>query len=137
MNICIKFILYTIIFRNDAFCPEYDEIYRGKEYFAKLEELKNDQTSLEEVIEKICIVSHLIDKEIIHYFDNGHNPLKLLLGGKFNKYSDDQVIKTFRKINSLYQQELQKLFFDDLQNISKSPTIGRTFAVERKIYNIK
>jgi hypothetical protein len=76
-------------------------------------------------LEKISILSHLIDKEFICYIQNGVNPLKIMFAGKFGHFSDDQVFKTFSKVNSVYQSELERIFFEDLKRISETLGTGR------------
>ena len=124
-KICKIINEFLFIIRVDSFCPDFDEIYRNKEFKLKLKEAKIDLKSLEEYLEKIAILSHLINKEFIFYLAVGNNPLKVMFGGKFANFPDNLVTEIFNKINNVYQSELEKLFFDDLKRIKNTVSFGR------------
>lgn len=48
-----------------------------------------------------------------------------MFAGKFGHFDDDQTIKTFSKVNSVYQSELERIFFEDLKRISETLGTGR------------
>ncbi len=43
-----------------------------------------------------------------------------MFGGKFAHYEDDLVFILFNKINSIYQNELETLFFEDMQRVKET-----------------
>jgi hypothetical protein len=127
-----ELVVKTYNHLTDSFCPEYDEIFRDKEYQKKLSEMKVDEEGLEILIEKMVIISFLYDKEFRNYLEGNKNPLKIMLNGKFAQYDLQLVQSLFNQINAFYMRELEALFFDDLKRISKTEANGR---VMLKDYN--
>jgi hypothetical protein len=110
---------------TDSFCPEYEEVFRNKNYQLKVNEMKNHKEGLEILIEKLVIISYLYDKEFRHYIENNKNPLTKILNGKFASYDTELVQSLFFEINSFYMRELEEIFFNDLKRIGQTPTAGR------------
>jgi hypothetical protein len=43
-----------------------------------------------------------------------------MFGGKFAHFDDEVVFKIFNKVNSIYQNELESLFFEDMQRVKET-----------------
>jgi len=99
----------------DFLCPEYNNIFRNNEYNNIIENISNDVEALNIVLEKICILSILYDKELRNYFISNVNPLRVLLKEKFNHFDDKFIIDQFNKINEKYSREMENIFYNDLK----------------------
>jgi hypothetical protein len=110
---------------TDSFCPDYEEVFRGREFQQKVSDMKNDKEGLEVLLEKLVIISYIFDREFRHYLENGKNPLKLILNGKFANYETGLVQAIFSQINAFYMRELEQIFFDDLKRIENTESTGR------------
>jgi uncharacterized protein YnzC (UPF0291/DUF896 family) len=88
-------------------------------------------SSLEEMIEKLCIITHLFDREFDHYknYNNGDTVLKTLWDQKFkNEDITNQKIKEmYEKANQPYREILQQSFKDDLNTLKIIPATGRMY----------
>ena len=99
-----------------------------------MNKLQSDEEGLENLIEKLVIISHLYDREFRHYLDRGANPLKTMFNKKFANYDINKVRNLFYQINAFYVQELETLFLSDMARIEKVPTLGRFGLIECNLY---
>lgn len=112
-------ILADLTYQNitDNLCPEYDRIFRGKVYESFLDDLSKDKETFEELMEKLCILSHLVDKEFQNYLVSNSNPLPFMFNGLFKDIPKNGVSATFGKYNAIYGKELETLYITDMSRI--------------------
>ena len=111
-------------FSVDEYNPDFTKIYRDDEFYNNLENIDSNEESLKIFLEKIVILSHILDREFRNYVDNNVNAIKGLFGKKFEKYEDDYILRLYKQINSYYAKILETLFYNDVKRVVE---IGGTF----------
>lgn len=94
--------------------PPYESIYTTQEY----------NGSIEEVMEKIVILSHLDNKIVRFWIEAGVNPFDHLFAGQF-KYPIKEIQQGFEYFNSYYRDVLTKTLIQDIERIAIRSDRGR------------
>lgn len=99
--------------------PEFDEIYT-REY--------SNLDALEQMVEKLVILTHIYSREFQIYVDKGHG--KTLLEQLWNGHFKDEEVdlaNLFEKVNQPYRQKLVGLMHEDLARLKDMPASGRNY----------
>ena len=99
----------------DFLCPEFTNIFRNKDYDNAVDNMSNSLEDLKIILEKICILSFIFDRECRNYFTCEINPLRAMFKEKFNHFDDAFIVDQFHKINEKYIQEVEQTFYDDIK----------------------
>ena len=109
--------------------PVYTEIYHFDKYREQINELKERDRfeSLEEVMEKIAILSLIYNREFRTYLDMGVNPLESEIFGGLYKHFDIEIVESIlEEKNMKYRNILFGLLAHEIQRLPMSESKGRT-----------
>lgn len=107
----------------------FNDIYQSKFYNGEIEE----------VIEKIVILSHLDGRSIREWIEAGFNPLKKMFLGQYEKdYTIEEIQQGFEYFNSHYKDILNKALIQDIERIPYMSNRGRkTIPVTESVKKIE
>lgn len=106
-------------------CPEFNKIFRNRQFIKKVSEIEASEKHFDELIEKLVIVNLLSYDEFKNFIFSGVNPLKELFMGLFKDYPLEKVLETYKKYYHIYCESLMEVFCDDLERISNYESEGR------------
>lgn len=93
---------------------DYNEVYKTQQY----------NGDIQDIIEKIVILSHLDDRFVRDCIDMDTNPLESMFAGTV-KCTVKELQQGFKYFNSYYREVLSKALVRDIERISVSSVRGR------------
>ncbi len=108
-------------------CPDFNKIFRNKQFIKKVSQLEPTEKNFEEIIEKLVIINLLSYEEFKNFMHSGINPLKELFLGLFKEYSLQKILETYKKYYFIYCEPLLENFVVDLNRIETNETEGRKY----------